>query len=372
MAPLPQRPRSLTVEAIYKWWADQPQRLSRRLGASQIGNDCERRLFYSFRWAAVEQFEGRMLRLFNRGHREEQVFTDELRGIGCTVHDLDPATGEQFTFTGCGGHLVAKIDGVAVGIPEAPKTWHNVSYKTSGEKSFAKLAGKSDDRKKYRANPSVMMIPGDGVAVAKPEHVDQNQVEMHLSNLTRTLYLAVCKDDDSLHAERIDYSPAEGTRLVAKAERVIFAEAPPEGISSDPSFYKCKICPMTSVCHTAQLPRVSCRTCLHSTPEREGDGRWSCAKWGQDIPHEHQADGCPAHRYIPVFLKRWGEVVDASEAENWVEYKTPDGHLFRNGERGPNSYESSELFAATPEFIRDPAANEVRDTFDARIVQKAA
>lgn len=355
MAALPEKTESLTKQAIFAWWEKKPQRLSRRLGASILGQECERRLWYAFRWCAVEKFDGRMLRLFNRGHREEQLFVEELRGIGCKVQDVDPSTSEQFEFTGCGGHLVAKIDGVALGVPEAPKTWHNLSFKTINAKGFASMEK-------------------NGVAKEKPEHVAQNQIEMHLSKLTRTLYLNVCKDTDDLHVERIRYDEAEGVRLEAKAERVIFAPEPLPGISADPAFYKCKFCPAATVCHTAKLPLASCRTCLHATPERDGDGRWSCAKWGADIPLDAQRRGCGEHLYIPALLKRWGEATDASEAEGWVEYTAADGFVFRNGKRGPGCYESTELAASTPDLLRDEAANEIRDAFNGRIVphQEAA
>jgi len=353
MAALPEKPESLTKQAILAWWEKKPQRLSRRLGASILGQECERRLWYAFRWCASEKFDGRMLRLFNRGHLEEQRFIEELRGIGCKVQDVDPSTGEQFEFTGCGGHLVAKIDGVALGVPEAPKTWHNLSFKTINAKGFASLE-KND------------------VAKEKPEHVAQNQIEMHLSKLTRTLYLNVCKDTDDLHVERIRYDAVEGARLEAKAERVIFAQEPLEGISADPAFYKCKSCPASKVCHTAQLPQASCRTCLHATPERDGDGRWSCAKWGADIPADAQAKGCAEHRFIPVLLKRWGDPVDASAEENWVEYRAPDGYVFRNGAPGKGSFASSELAAVTPATLRDGFVAQMREEFGAKIIERAA
>lgn len=355
MALIPEKPQPQTVTAIYAWWEGKLQRQSRRLGASQIGRECERQLWYAFRWATMgAKFEGRMLRLFNRGHREEAVFTEELRGIGCQVHDVDPSTGEQFEFTACSGHFVAKIDGVAQGVPEAPKKWHNVGYKTINAKGHATLVK-------------------DGVQKAKPEHWAQNQIEMRLASLDRTLYLSVCKDDDSIYEERIHADEAEGARLEAKADRVIFAPEPLPGVANDPSFYKCKMCSSSKVCHTTQLPSVSCRTCLHATPERDGaDGRWSCARWQADIPHDAQAKACPEHLYIPVLMKRWGEVTDASNDDNWVEYTAKDGFKFRNGKRGHGSFESRELEAATPALLRDPKANELRDAFDARIVKEAA
>ncbi|HEY1142280.1 MAG TPA: hypothetical protein VGE88_19055 [Lysobacter sp.] len=344
--------QSPTVTAIYSWWENKLDRLSRRLGASQIGRPCDRELWYSFRWCGTgAKFDGRMKRLFNRGHREEQVFTDELRAIGLTVHDLDPSTGEQFTFTACGGHFVAKIDGVALGVIEAPKTWHNVSYKTSNTKNFAKILK-------------------EGLAKAKPEHVAQNQIEMRLASLERTLYLVVNKDDDTLHAERIRYDAAEAERLEQRAERIIFAPEPPAGISTDPTWYQCRGCSSYNSCHGARLPKPSCRTCLHATPERDGDGRWSCAKWQSDVPTDAQAEGCEHHRYIPALLAKWGEAVDASETEGWVEYHSADGFTFRNGEWGEHSFTSKELHAASPELLRDEEFQAIRTRYAGQIVER--
>lgn len=334
--------QSPTVTAIYSWWGGELDRLSRRLGASQIGRECERELWYSFRWCGSgAKFDGRMKRLFNRGHREEAVFTEELRAIGLQVHDLDPSTGQQFEFTACGGHFVAKIDGVGLGVIEAPKTWHVIGYKTINAKGHASLTK-------------------DGVQKAKPEHYAQNQIEMRLASLERTLYLSVCKDNDEIHGERIRYDEAYAARLEQKAERVIYSPEPLSRLSEDAAFWKCKGCHFAVTCHGNKLPKPSCRTCLHATPERDGDGRWSCAKWGSDIPLDAQAEGCEQHRYIPALLAKWGEAVDASESEGWVEYHAADGFTFRNGPWGRHSFTSKELAAVTPVVLRDPQFQEIR------------
>lgn len=343
---------SPTVTAIYSWWENKLDRLSRRLGASQIGRPCDRELWYSFRWCGTgAKFDGRMKRLFNRGHREEAVFTEELRGIGVQVHDLDPNTGEQFEFTACGGHLVAKIDGVGLGIPEAPKTWHVLGYKTAKQEKWKPLHDK-------------------GVQVAEPTHYAQNQVEMRLASLDRTLYLSVNKNTDEIHSERIRHDEAVSQRYLDRAERIIFAPEPPAGISKDPSFWQCKGCSFAAGCHGARLPKPSCRTCLHATPEREGDGHWSCAKWQSDVPTDAQAEGCEHHRYIPALLAKWGEAVDASETEGWVEYHSADGFTFRNGEWGEHSFTSKELHAASPELLRDEEFQAIRTRYAGQIVER--
>lgn len=356
MALLPDKPVSQTVQAIYAWHAGKLSPPRAYLGGSVIGKECERALWYGFRWAyGGEQFDGRMIRLFERGQREEAVFVQELRAIGCEVYDIDPATGEQFRFKSCGGHVAGGLDGVVRRVPEAPKTFHVLECKTHNAKSFATLQK-------------------DGVAKAKPEHYAQMTLYMRWSQLDRALYLAVNKDTDELYAERVHLDEAAADALEAKAERVVFAQEPPAGISTDPAFFKCKFCPAAKVCHTTQLPAVSCRTCLHATPEREGDGRWTCAKWGSDIPLDAQRRGCGSHLYVPALLKRWGEATDASEADGWVEYTAADGFTFRNGKRGPGSFESTELAASTPALLRDEATTTLRDAFDGRIVphQEAA
>ncbi|QQP96471.1 hypothetical protein [Lysobacter enzymogenes] len=356
MATLPQSvTQSPTVTAIYSWWEGKLERLSRRLGASQIGRPCDRELWYSFRWCFTgngPRFDGRMRRLFNRGHREEAVFTEELRGAGLQVIDLDPGTGEQFTFTACSGHFVAKIDGVALGVFEAPKTWHNLSYKTA-----------KDD--KWKA------LHKSGAKKAEPGYWAQNQVEMRLASLERTLLLSVNKNDDQIYGERIRHDETASQRLLDRADRVIFSPEPLTRLSEDPAWWQCKgRCSFYDTCHGVLLPKPSCRACLHATPERDGDGRWSCAKYGADIPLDAQREGCGEHRYIPALLSRWGEAVDASEAEGWVEYRAADGYVFRNGPWGINSFTSKELAASTPALLRDVEFQRIRAEYAGVIVDR--
>ena len=43
------------------------------------------------------------------------------------------------------------------------------------------------------------------------------QIYMHLTGITRALYVAVCKDTDALHLERIEADRPMAERLLAKA-----------------------------------------------------------------------------------------------------------------------------------------------------------
>ena len=92
MAPLPPQPMP-TLDAIYAAYvAEDDDGFRDHLGASIIGKECERALWYDFRWATRRAFSGRMLRLFETGKREEDRLVRDLRRTSATVLDTDPAT----------------------------------------------------------------------------------------------------------------------------------------------------------------------------------------------------------------------------------------------------------------------------------------
>lgn len=317
------------------------------LGASLIGGPCDRALWYSFRWALVREHSARVLRLFARGVREERAQAAYLRAAGIEVLTADPATGKQFEFSAIGGHFGGSMDGALPGVIESPKKWHVWECKTHSLKSFEKL------RK-------------EGVRKAKPEHWAQMVMYMHWSKMDRALYWPVCKDNDEILPERLEADNVEALKLTARAQRIIEAQEPPLGVSTDPAWYQCKICDYADICHGEKLPRVSCRTCLHSTPETDGTrGRWSCAHWkADDIPLDAQKRGCDEHRYIPALVK-FARPVNASADENWVEYEMPSGQHFRNGDKGANAFNSIELAAIPPSMIGDANVECLREQFGA-------
>lgn len=307
MAALPPPPTP-TLNAIYAAYVTEAGDGFRdHLGASIIGKECERALWYDFRWVTRGAFSGRMLRLFETGNREEDRLVRDLRRTGATVLDSDPETGRQWRVESHGGHFGGSMDAVALGLLEAPRTWHVVEFKTHGVKSFTPL-------KK------------DGVQKSKPQHWAQMQVYMHLAGLTRAMYVAVCKDTDEIYIERVRADPVESERFLVKARRVIDAARPPARISHDPSWWQCRLCDHHDHCHGGRIAETNCRTCLHSTPV---DGGWHCARWNGPLGSREQRRGCPAHLFIPDLMP--GEPVDAGD--DWVEYRMPDGSRWTNRAR---------------------------------------
>lgn len=259
------------------------------LGMSQIGDPCERKLWYYFRHVKRISFPGRTLCLFERGQNEESPITKKLRSIGITVIDRDEATGEQFGFIGYKGHAKGHMDAVLHGVPAAPKTYHVGEYKTHGDKSFQDLIK-------------------NGVAKSKPVHEAQMQEYMGHSGMDRALYVAVNKNDDDIYAERLHFDKARFDELEAKTARIIDASEPPQRMKEDSTWFECRWCDYREICHSDKIPLANCRTCARSTPI--DGGKWSCEKHGE-------ATGlCDDHIYIPALL---GRAVDG--ADHFVEYE---------------------------------------------------
>lgn len=296
---------SPTRDAIFAAYeADAEAGFRAHLGASVIGKPCERALWYDFRWTTRRAHPGRLLRLFETGQREEARFVQNLRRIGATVLEVDPDTGRQFRVAAHGGHFGGSLDAVAIGLPEAPKTWHVLEFKTHSAKSFNGLITK-------------------GVALSKPQHLAQMQIYMHLTGLTRALYLAVNKDTDELYAERIELDGGMAEQLLAKAQRVIFAATPPPRISEDPAWYECRLCDHAALCRGEAAAEIHCRSCLAATPVEDG---WHCARHDKALSLADQRAACAQHLYVPALVP--AEQIDADT--DWVEYRLGDGSRWRD------------------------------------------
>lgn len=288
------------------------------LGWSELGSPCERYLWLRLRWAGRENFDGRMLRLFDTGHREEARVIEELKALGYTVWDRDE-NGHQFACESVDGHLRGHCDIVVQGLPEAPKTPHLVDVKTIKAKKFDELLKK-------------------GIRELFPQYYAQGQGYMGRFGLERAMFIFVCKDDDTIQCERFEFDAMEFMKLEARAARIIFAAEPPLRISDRADWYGCKLCRFHGICHGTTAPDVSCRTCAHATPTQ--GGTWTCEKYGEQIPLDAQRAGCPQHRYIPILLERFAEQTGGSDTENWVQYRNKEtGASFVNGEQGYSSRE---------------------------------
>lgn len=261
------------------------------LGASLVGAECKRSTWMKFRWFTRPKFDGRLLRLFNRGHLEEGRIIAALLMIGVQVYQQDE-NGKQFRISGAEGHYGGSGDGKAIGLPDAPPNLELLlEFKTHGESSFVKLAGKLPEWREYVKDPTRNPFTGQGVAEAKPEHYAQMQQYMHKMRITAALYVAVNKNTDDLYMEIVFYNPEFAAQICDLGESMVWMREPPRKINPSAGFFLCRFCDERPVCHLGEKPELNCRTCTFSEPV--ADAKWHCRKHDMELTKEKQLVGCP-------------------------------------------------------------------------------
>jgi hypothetical protein len=301
------------------------------MGASMLGHYCDRWLWLSFRWAVQPEFPGRVLRLFRRGHKEEDLIVADLRRIGVDVS----CTGAAQAKVDFGCHVSGSIDGILFNLPFAPNTKAILECKTHSDKSFNDLLK-------------------NGLEKSKPQHWVQCHVYMMGRRLDRALYYAVNKNDDAIYTEWVHFDRDVAEKAVQRGKRLAMDERLPPPISTDASWYQCKFCDAHKFCHEKQPTKhANCRTCANVTPK--DDGTFFCERWQDVIPVDHQHNGCDHHLIHPDLVP-WE--FEGSEDGLHVTWRIGD-RLILNG---PDGYKSREI-VANPAACGDPMVEEVKAVF---------
>ena len=130
-------------------------------------------------------FSGRMLRIFEAGHRFEEMTIRWLRLAGFDLR-THKRNGEQFGFSVADGRFRGHIDGVIVGGPDDRRRIP---------------AALSSTRRSDR--PSWQDVVKRGVKASKPIYWAQVQVYMAYLAVERTLFVALDKDTQALPYELV-------------------------------------------------------------------------------------------------------------------------------------------------------------------------
>jgi hypothetical protein len=293
--------------------ASQEREHRKHLGASIIGRSCARSIWYTFRWAKKEKFRGRMLRLFDRGHKEEDRFIDWLRAIGCEVWTRTP-DGKQYRVSDCLGHFGGSLDGVARGIPEFPTIPMLTEFKTHNEKSFKQFETK-------------MLVS------AKYEHYVQCQLYMGKMQLEKALYMGICKNNDALYLEIIDFHPDVYNQYLARAKFIIFSEVAPPKLNQSPGWWQCQFCNFKDICHNDEVAEKNCRTCCFSTPVEKK--KWECSYPEKPVIFRPDnlviATGCQHHLFLPDMIGN-AKLISLDPGKQWIELEDElTGHKYKHG-----------------------------------------
>ena len=209
------------------------------LGGSRIGVECERALqfeFFNVEKDPGKDFNGRILRIFERGHWVESAVIRWMQLAGVEILTEDE-NGKQFGFSEFDGLVQGHCDGVIVDGPADfgpfPRLWENKGIQQKDWKALVKHK----------------------LAKEKPVYWCQCQIYMDRFGLTDhpALFSAVNMNTMEIYWESVEYNPAAMVKLKAKAERIIQAclagELLPR-LSQDPAFFICKMCSWNQWCFT--------------------------------------------------------------------------------------------------------------------------
>lgn len=295
-----------------KKWQDENRK---HLGFSLIGDECQRKLWYGFRWCKMPRPEPRVKRLFDRGHKEEDRFIDYLQGIGCTVKPFDPSyrlliepTNDDYLVCNVNDPNFSELDSMgAVDVSDDllhiqkanelglvyPVQWRvsAVNGHSGGSldgKGYLPLKFGIDEEIlfefKTHSDKSFKELKAKGMKMSKPVHYAQCCAYGYMMKLNYVCYVAVNKNDDAIHLEIIGLNHKTGETLVHKAERIIMTQEPPPRLHENPTFWLCKCCNYFSICHAkAEIDR-NCRSCKHAEPAK--DKQWICNKHQQVLTDE--------------------------------------------------------------------------------------
>lgn len=230
------------------------------LGASILGHSCERYLFFTFRWVQAPNFSSRTLRIFERGHQEEDRLIDMLRSIGMVIQTVDPDTNEQIRATGLPAHIGGSMDGVLY----TPATYVGtygaympVECKTHNKNSFSKTFSKE-------------------LHISYAQHYTQGNIYATAMGATHFMYVGLNKDNDSIdfHFPAVDTIAAN--IYINRGRNVIHTSSLSQLNRTDEK-WRCKMCDFKDLCYSSRpAPSRNCRSCKFYAPIE--DGTWLCQK----------------------------------------------------------------------------------------------
>lgn len=230
-------PQDPTLEAMQKAMEARAAKEPRRtyLGASGIGHECSRKLWYGLNGTPRKPIPYNNLAAIEDGHRTEELVAERLRlvdGIKLYTHRED---GSQYGFDW--GFLKGHYDGVIVGLLQAPATPHIWENKTVNDKKFTAFKKAVNDYGEKQA-----LQQWDGAYYA------QAVIYMHAEELTRHYLTVTSPGGREIASCRTEANPKMAEALIAKAKRIHAAKEPPERIGGK-DYYICKWCEFYEVCY---------------------------------------------------------------------------------------------------------------------------
>lgn len=191
------------------------------IGASSIGSDCLRKIWYEFKGTEAQEVPTKMRRTWTIGKTLEGLVIEWLTVAGLYIENY-----EDTIFSS----RIPQFKGHVDGLINIGDTTIVLEIKTAKDASFK-------------------IFVRDGLKVWNPQYYAQIQSYMGMLGVFSAYILVLNKDNSDLSDELITFDADYYHQLEEKALMISNAVIPPPRINSSPLWFQCKQCKYNKVCH---------------------------------------------------------------------------------------------------------------------------
>ena len=191
------------------------------IGASSIGSECLRQIWYAYKGVKAEKVPAKIRRTWAIGKHLEGLIIEWLHDAMVLI-DIDNKTYHDKDVPIFQGHF----DGIVF----IGKIKAILEIKTAKDASFK-------------------VFVKNGLKAWNSQYYAQVQSYMGMSGIDKTFMLVLNKDNSELSDELVAFDREFYESLVAKALMISTATLIPPKVNNSPLFYKCKMCKYNKVCH---------------------------------------------------------------------------------------------------------------------------
>lgn len=192
------------------------------IGASGIGAECLRQIWYEFKGFEAEEVPTKTRRTWAIGKHLEGLILDWISDTGIEIQrtwpDLEAEGMPYFK-----GHL----DSVWI---KKGKAFAIIEIKTAKDASFNIFVKK-------------------GLSAWNPQYYAQIQSYMGMSGIHTAYILVLNKDNSEIFDELVEFDEIFYKQLCRKAFLIANTDSIPSRINNSPLWFQCKMCKFNKICH---------------------------------------------------------------------------------------------------------------------------
>ena len=309
------------------------------LGGSAVGDECLRKLQYSFRHCAESNFTASTLKKFDDGHRSEAIYIDRIKAAGYQLQHEE--NGVQYGFEDIGGwfrgHRDGKLFKLAV-LNNQDAIWEHKS--SVGWKKLDNLVSKDESTALENWNYTYFV-----------------QGQLYMGYDGTKYHFTTCSSEGSRDETACvtEFNPALFNQIKEKAYKIITSDNLLPKVSNNPTNFRCKMCDSSDVCHKGKIPKPNCRNCASLDFLTDGNCKAKCNKYGHTFENDVKSlasyYGC--HTFLPELIDS-NAIIDGlvSFHDTGLRYQIGDD-VFING-NGDGAISSWDLYQGGLPFVKNP------------------